>query len=737
MLHGQSLPASGRESTEYLEQIAVRIGMFVEGWERAEADGPPDIADYLPDEPQFALAVLIELIKVDLECRWTVFDLPKHLSEYIAEFPQLRNSLPVGLIYEEYRQRNLAGDPVDFASVITAYPDAKSELLQLHELHAPPVTVISRRPKTDFDELSPGDRIGQLDLLMPLGQGAFAKVFLARDRPMNRLVALKISQDHGSEGVTLAQLDHDNIVRVFHQESHPDRSLRLLTMQYLPGGTLAGVVKTVREYQPDGPIRPKGDLLLKTVDDELESRGESRPGNTSLREQLSSMDWAEVVAWLGVQLATGLAYAHSRGVLHRDLKPANVLLSAEGIPKLADFNISFSSESEDRNPTAYFGGSLPYMSLEHLEAFHPDFPRRPDELDARADLFSLGVILWELLHGQRPFEDPPRANRLETLDSLIETRCANVRLQSQGAQFSSAQRSVEHVIRGCLAANREDRWNSAEELLQQLQICLEPKARELINPPHPERTAKVIRRTPIIVLALNLIPNAIAARYNYLFNRDQMDAAVLKTFETVQLVINSIAFPVGIGLILWFAIRAKREALPTRELTPLDAGDERDASCLLLGHRCSMVCLILWTLAGLAYPLSLDLQEASVSRSVYILFFLSLVISGLIATVYPFFGVTWFSLRSLFPANLRKRPGTEGDRRALWKLKIKLRLYLMLAALIPLIGISAVTLVGSELLWLVRFLALGGIAAFAGAYFIEQRLEDDLGALERVLPGRS
>ena len=78
-----------------------------------------------------------------------------------------------------------------------------------------------------------------------------------------------------------------------------------------------------------------------------------------------------------MQLAQALDYAHQQGVLHRDVKPANVLLSAEGSPKLADFNISFCSQLEGATPAAYFGGSLAYMSPEQLEACNPDHDRKP------------------------------------------------------------------------------------------------------------------------------------------------------------------------------------------------------------------------------------------------------------------------------------------------------------------------------------------------------------------------
>ena len=138
-------------------------------------------------------------------------------------------------------------------------------------------------------------------------------------------------------------------------------------------------------------------------------------------------NWPTTVCWLGARLAAALDYAHRHGVLHRDVKPANVLLDADGCPKLADFNVSFSSKLDGATPAAYFGGSLAYMSPEQLEASNPDHDRQPDELDGRSDVYSLAVMLWELLAGTRPFgEERVAANMIETLTQLAERRRAGV-----------------------------------------------------------------------------------------------------------------------------------------------------------------------------------------------------------------------------------------------------------------------------------------------------------------------
>src|SRR5262249_6136805 len=133
--------------------------------------------------------------------------------------------------------------------------------------------------------------------------------------------------------------------------------------------------------------------------------GESPHEDSASRARLAGRGWGEAVCWLGRCLAEALEHAHQRGVLHRDVKPANVLLTARGWPLLADFNVAFCSKLEGANASAFFGGSLAYMSPEQMEACNPADPRTSASLDGRSDLYSLGVVLWELLTGRRPFPD--------------------------------------------------------------------------------------------------------------------------------------------------------------------------------------------------------------------------------------------------------------------------------------------------------------------------------------------
>ena len=161
---------------------------------------------------------------------------------------------------------------------------------------------------------------------------------------------------------------------------------------------------------------------------------------------LGKLSYVEAILWIGSRLADGLAHAHSRGILHRDLKPANILLTDSGQPMLLDFNLS--ADTKEPASFASFGGTLPYMAPEHLKAFRgqEDLP-----VDARSDLYAMGIILYELLAGRHPFE-VFSGGSLSVLERMIVERSKPVppALRERNPQVSPA---VESIIRHCLEAD--------------------------------------------------------------------------------------------------------------------------------------------------------------------------------------------------------------------------------------------------------------------------------------------
>ncbi|MFI6225677.1 serine/threonine-protein kinase [Nocardia salmonicida] len=780
----------------------VRVDMveaFAAAWGTA-AEHPPEIAEFLPDAATLRAQALHELIRVDLRQRWlhhTGTDIArKRLINYCAEFPELdRASLPAGLVFEEFVIRRHSGERVDPRDCLREYPEQAASLRGLlatdeldqsthraddldatmnqtldstrstqmtsQQLDLTATATSAATSSTDalsnpgafepLDRIEIGQRIGDFELLTGLGSGAFARVFLARQTSMQRLVAVKISADRGTEPQTLAQLDHDYIVRVFDQQlmdtdSAPSgsRRLRLLYMQFLPGGTLLGLLRWVRATPP---AERSGKLLLDAVDAAMEEKGEIRPTDSSVRSEIAALSWPETVAWLGRRLAEALDYASSHGVLHRDVKPANVLLTAEGVPKLADFNISFSRGVEGTSPVAYFGGSLSYMSPEQLEACHPGLGRSAADLDTRSDIFSLGVVLWELLTGAKPFDDSTAAAEGRgdetTLEAMLERRTVGVDQAALDRVPANCPAALRRVLLTCLEPDRIRRWSTGALLAKQFGLCLDKRARELVDPaPGSWRLRLRPWIFPIAFLAIGM-PNVLAALFNIQHNQhlivDRLGEEARPTFLIITSVINGIFFPLGTFAIIYmsrYVFSVPRGLRRGQHYDP-DTLRRTRSDTLLFGDRAVAVAFTLWMIAGLAFPVALQISTGEITAHALLHFLASLAVCGAIAAAYPFFLVTFYMVRCIYPIFLRHGEISSIDRAKLHGLDRRCNAYLAVAASVPLIAVAGVTFLPPgdipSVIVAVRVLSIGAIIAFVGFFFLFRALEADLQALERVV----
>ncbi len=727
----------GLESTESqlaLDALTEAMEQFVSDWESAEE--PPELRAYLSQTQPVPVFLLSELIKIDLEYRWQRFNFPKRLQEYLEEFPELQTaSLPFDLLYEEYHLRRQNGFDVDPDEYLGYLPTGSPQLQQLFDLdHAYQTTSLfhKTRPQT-WHQFQPGQTVDDFDLLTLLGQGAFARVFQARQNSMQRLVALKISEDSSDEPQTLAQFDHENIVRVFDQRVLPDEKLRLLYMQYLPGGTLQSVIELIRKT---APAERSGNLLVSALNQSLELRGESRPTESVTYQTLNSLTWPETICWIGIRLAKALDYAHQKGVLHRDIKPANVLLTAEGVPKLADFNISFSSHVTGTTPAAYFGGSLAYMSPEQLEAYDPTHTRLPESLDERSDLFSLGLMLAELLTGKRPFDNPAMTDSWSSLLSqMIEQRKAGQSLQAAPQHLPpDCPEHLITVLQKCLAPDPAERWSSGQELASQLELCLNPRAQQILFPSSKSWFARCTGCEVLIVILIVAVPNILAGLFNFFHNQKHIIEQLKNSqdaFWNIQTAINLIAYPTGLGLMGWLTWTLVRERAPKR--APAQPAAPPDTMlqkrCLRLGHYAALICTTLWIIAGIAYPVSMHYAIGSLPVSAYLHFLGSLLLCGLIAASYPFFGVTYFSLHTIYPQLIERADFSQQSPEPLERLKKLSWVYLILAFLVPMLSIAALAILNLDDKLAIVLITVAGTLGAVSIFRVFQSLQADLDAL--------
>jgi serine/threonine protein kinase len=674
--------------------------------------------------------LLVELIKLDLATRVETLHgasrdgqhgLPR-VEDYVEQHHDLLSvdEVPLDLLMEEIQLRKEIGeqpDPREYAARFPQHARSVEELLggRLQPSAEATASVASRKRPPEFKV---GEQVDDFTIVQTLGSGAFANVYLARQESMSRLVALKVSKGSGEEPQALAQFDHPNIVRVFDERMVEQPPSHLLYMQFLPGGTLADVVSRVK-HTPVG--ERSGELIVKSVDFALLQTAQLVPERSDIRERLRGMSWPMAVAWVGIQLARALESAHRRGVMHRDVKPANVLLSAEGVPKLADFNVSFSGIAGRAGAASSFGGSIGYMAPEHLRAISATALSQVEQVGARADLYSLGILLWELWQGHRPFETvgTPRS-WTEAVQQQLESR-DRIKPPDDG-NSDALSRLLEKILRETLQKHPADRIGSGAELEARLVLALHPDAARIFDPDPGTWQGWLSRRSPWWVAALVILtPNAIAGVYGYAYNyADTLGplfrriAGLESTFQTLSTGINAVAFPLAVALVVYFTRRVVRGLEATANGRSAGTVELRD--CLELANRAAVIGGMLWCLAAVLYPTVLWSLFPEFTWREFGHFFLSHVICGGVAAIYPYFGIMIYASTVLYPRMVRptlKDP--EFDQRVA-RLVRHCERYLLMACGVPLLGASLLIVSAPEakdvMLIALAATAMGVLAAF-------------------------
>ncbi len=379
---------------------------------------------------------------------------PEDVRAFLDQNSRLRadRDAVLDLAYDEYCRLVEAGESPDPDAFCARFPTFQSSLRRVLDAHH----YLAANPRL----LEGGEAIAWpiegetflgFRLQRELGRGSFARVFLAAEPDLgDRLVAVKVSPHGGTEAQTLGRIDHPNVVKVYAVRKDERSGLTAVCMPYLGGATLDGVLAAHRTGRP---VRAR--VILSAARAAADDGG-AWPAPNPLLETGS---YAEGVGLLGAQLADALAFLHGREIYHRDLKPSNVLLCPDGRPMLLDFNLSADPQAgRDR-----LGGTLPYMSPEQvLATFGPDRAAAAP-LDGRSDLFSLGVILFELLTGRLPFGAVPRG--LPTPEDCT----ALLARQKDGAPpvrslCPEVTPALARIVAGCLAFERDRRPRNAGEV---------------------------------------------------------------------------------------------------------------------------------------------------------------------------------------------------------------------------------------------------------------------------------
>jgi serine/threonine protein kinase len=418
---------------------------------------------------------------LSLESEFSDIPFPSGLSSLFDETEELDESDELGQALSEFHRRTRLGEAIDPARFCESHPNIKSSLWKLLLIH-----LVCEEFAGLFEPLAeeawphPGDTFLGLRLHRLLGRGAFARVFLAtEDEIGNRLVAAKVAPQGGAEASTQGRLDHPGIVPVLSVKQELTTGLTVVVMPYRGNATLHDVLDRVQKSGRTPPERPE--LLLEVARARATEDLPQEPTDPVLREGT----YVEAILHLLAQTAHALDYVHGKEILHLDLKPSNVLLTPDGRPLLLDFNLAF----DPRLRRQRLGGTIPYMAPEQLRlpvidgplsapgsSSPASLPRITDSgqppakgekprcaFDTRTDLFSLGVILYELLAGRHPFGPLTLPHSEQEIRALLLAR------QQQGYQplheaNPTVGRRLSALVDRCLALDRDARPATAREL---------------------------------------------------------------------------------------------------------------------------------------------------------------------------------------------------------------------------------------------------------------------------------
>jgi eukaryotic-like serine/threonine-protein kinase len=492
-----NLSADRRTWEEASSPAAVRLARkYEEAW-RGRNGSPhrPQLDDFLRDAAVdsdgagWRLAVL----RADMSLRWESFD--KVGAEwYVERYPDLGEDTIVALIYEEFclREEDQQGPSAEeFVARFPLVAEPLSRVLEIHKLvgsASASVSVADTGLGVSVKGVYPevGETIGGFVLVEELGRGSFARVFLARESQLaDRPVALKVARRGSREPQTLARLQHTHIVPVHSHSFDESTGLHLLCMPYFGRITLARLLS-----DPEVQATFAGSTLVEALD-RLDPTDRPRAARSAGRAALVARTYPRAIAWLGARLAEALDHAHDRGVLHRDIKPSNVLVTSDGMPMLLDFNLAREPVLDQAAAgSATLGGTIDFMAPEHLRALADG---SSEGVDGRADIYGLGVVLYEAVTGERPFSPP--AKGAGVVEALM--RAAAEREQPPRALRAihpEIPPALEAVIERCLEPAPELRYDTAGQLAADLQAIADDQPLQHAREPLASRAAGWLRR---------------------------------------------------------------------------------------------------------------------------------------------------------------------------------------------------------------------------------------------------
>ncbi|MDQ6800792.1 MAG: serine/threonine-protein kinase, partial [Acidobacteriota bacterium] len=290
-----------------------------------------------------------------------------------------------------------------------------------------------------------GSQLGPYDIVAPIGAGGMGEVWRARDRRLQRDVAIKVLPEvmtgvagaverFEREARSVAALSHPNILAI-HDFGNAD-GIAYAVMELLEGATLR-------------------DRLSESI-----------PALSR------TLDWAQ-------QIAQGLSAAHERGIIHRDLKPENVFVTRDGLVKILDFGLARQESAVSFDDDTMVARTSPGTLIGTVGYLSPE-QARGEPADVRSDIFSFGAVFYEMLTGQQAFA---RASGAETLVAVLREEPKTL---AECGRATPAE--VEDILRHCLEKNRDERFRSARDLVFALRLAIRAASLPSVDAPAPRHS---------------------------------------------------------------------------------------------------------------------------------------------------------------------------------------------------------------------------------------------------------
>jgi serine/threonine protein kinase/formylglycine-generating enzyme required for sulfatase activity len=330
------------------------------------------------------------------------------IENFLTEAPEaVRDQLVAELLAMELEYRHQHGEPVQLENYLQRFPQQQVQI----------ATVFDNLAKRTTPQ-----RIGRYRIEKVLGQGGFGIVYLGHDEQLNRRVAVKVphakliakpedAKAYLAEARMVANLDHPGIVPV-HDVGSAENCPCYIVTKYIPGTDLATKIK---------------------------------------QRRLKCRAAAEIVA----SVAESLHYAHTQGLVHRDVKPGNILMGEDDKPYVVDFGLALREENVGKGPK--YAGTPAYMSPEQARG-------EGHRVDGRSDIFSLGIVFYELLAGRKPF-------RGDTVAELME-QVTSYEARPLRQYDEKLPKELERICHKAMAKRANDRYSSAHDMAEDLRHFL-------------------------------------------------------------------------------------------------------------------------------------------------------------------------------------------------------------------------------------------------------------------------